>query len=131
MCQKFDNVQFGPYALLGDTYHKMGQFKEEKKVYEKAERDIPDHSNLTYREIIQQQAVLAFAEKDTVAANRYIAKYISFQKEKSISESEISTGLAHIYFSANIPDKAEQYYRKALALEPENAYFIDGFRHIS
>jgi tetratricopeptide (TPR) repeat protein len=133
MCQKFGFIDFSFYAAQGETYHKMGKFKEERKVYKRAERDIPDHSHITFSWIIRNQAILSLTEKDTVDANRYIAKYISFLKENSSSETEIENALAYVYDNAGMPDRAAKYYRKAISLEPENpallnefAYFLSG-----
>lgn len=63
--------------------------------------------------------------------------YLSVKKN-SASEGQIASYLAGIYYEADIPDKAEEYYRKALSLEPENldriqnlAFFlIDNDRNI-
>jgi tetratricopeptide (TPR) repeat protein len=114
------------YTNLGLAYHKTNQFKKEKKLYHKAEQDFPDHPDLIYR-----QAILTFAEGQTKDANEYVEKYKSVLKENSASEATIATNLAGIYSEANIPDKAEVYYRQALLLEPENpirmnrlAYFL-------
>ena len=65
------------YTDLGNAYHKTGQYKKEKKLYKKAEQDFPDDPDLIYR-----QAVLSLTEGDTIAANRYIEKYISNRKEQ-------------------------------------------------
>jgi Tfp pilus assembly protein PilF len=41
-------------------------------------------------------------------------------KSRSFSEADIATYLAqYIYSNADFPDKAEEYYRNALSLEPE------------
>jgi tetratricopeptide (TPR) repeat protein len=101
------------YQELGDVYHWTGQYKKEKKLYRKAEKDFPDNEYLIYN-----QAILAVTEKDTVAANRYINKCISMYK-KSLSGADTAATMAGIYIQAGFWDKAEEYYRKALALEPE------------
>jgi tetratricopeptide (TPR) repeat protein len=49
-----------------------------------------------------------------------ILRYISIRKDNSGSEASITSNLAVIYSEAGIPDKAEEYYRKALSLEPNN-----------
>ena len=77
--------------------------------------------------------------KDMVEANSYIERYISVLKERSTSEATIANDLAEIYSEANILDIAEEYYRQALLIEPENpvrlnalAYFlIDKERNIN
>jgi tetratricopeptide (TPR) repeat protein len=114
------------YTLLGMAYHKTGQYKKEEKLYKKAEQDFPDDPDLIYR-----QAILSLSKGDTVTANRYIEKYKSILKDNSISGADIITNLALMYSEADIPDKAEEYYRKALSLDPGNilkkidlAYFL-------
>ena len=114
------------YTDLGYAYHITGQLKKEKKLYRKAEKDFPDNPLLIHR-----QAVMAFTEGDSAAANEYIGKYLSFRKVNSEPESNILSGLADIYTESNIQDKAEENYQRALLLDSENpirmndlAYFL-------
>jgi tetratricopeptide (TPR) repeat protein/AraC-like DNA-binding protein len=102
------------YSFLAVAYHETGQYKKEKRLFRKSERDFPDNIFLTPR-----QAVLALAEKDTVKADRYIEKYISLLKGNSVTEANITGYLGDIYSKANLPDKAEEYYRKANRMAPE------------
>jgi tetratricopeptide (TPR) repeat protein len=61
-----------------------------------------------------------------VEANRYIGRYISINKNKfSSSKAHIAEGVGDIYNMAGMFDKAEEYYRKALSLEPENPGRMD------
>ena len=60
------------YTELGLAYHQTGQFKKERKFYKFSEKYIPDDGPR-----IMRQAILALAEKDTVAANRYIEMLVS------------------------------------------------------
>jgi len=105
------------YTFLGLAYHEAGYFKKEKKLYKKAEKDFPDDPDVFYR-----HAVLTLTEGDTVSANDYIEKYLSVLKNNSYPEAQIMADLGEIYFEADIPEKAEKYYRKALFLEPENPF---------
>jgi len=122
------------YTLTGLAFHETGQYLKEKKLYKKAEQDFPDDPDLLYR-----QAVLSFTEGDTMDASGYIEKLRSALKENSVSEAGIITNIAMIYNDAKFPDKAEDYYRQALVVDPENpvrinnlAYFlIDQDRNIS
>jgi Tfp pilus assembly protein PilF len=66
------------------------------------------------------KAILSLVEKDTVTANKYIEKYISIHKSDSPSEEDIVLDLAFLYREAGILEKAEEYYRSALSLQPEN-----------
>jgi tetratricopeptide (TPR) repeat protein len=97
------------YTALGHAYHEAGQYKQEKKLYKRAEQDFPGDHYLNYR-----QAVLCLSEGDSAAAKMYIDRYISICKDKTWSEADIITGLAHIYSEADIHEKAEKYYRQAL-----------------
>ena len=122
------------YTALGYVYHKTGQYKKENTLYKKAEADFPDDPSLIYR-----QAVLALSERKMKDADHYIEKCMSVLKENSIPEANIMDGVAGIYSDADILPKAEEYYRKALSIEPENlsrmnnlAYFlIDKERNIN
>ncbi len=114
------------YTALGLAYHKMGMYKEEKKLYKKAEKDFPDAPTLIYR-----QAILSLSEGATITANRYIEKFKSISKESSVPHANIQTRLGEIYSEAKVFDKAEEYYRQALSFEPGNpvrintlAYFL-------
>jgi tetratricopeptide (TPR) repeat protein len=122
------------YTNLGRAYHETRQYKKERKLYSKAEKDFPEVPILIYR-----QAVLSLTVRDMNAANYYIEKYISLCKERSASEADIVTSLAGIYSEAGIQDKAEDLYRKALSLQPESPsrlndlawYLIDKDRDIN
>ncbi len=122
------------YTLLGSAYHETGEYKKEKKLYKKAEQDFPDDPILIFR-----QAVLSLTEGDMISANRYIEKYKSIRKNNSSSEAAIATNLAGIYLQAGIQDKAEDYYRQALSLQPNNPnrlnnlawFLIDNDRNIN
>jgi tetratricopeptide (TPR) repeat protein len=108
------------YTFLGDSYHKTGQYKKERKLYKEAEKDFPGINSIIFR-----KAVLALSKGKIKDANNYIEKYKSVSKENSVSEADIFTGLAEIYSEAGVLDTAEEYYRQALTLEPENLMRIN------
>jgi len=92
------------YTTLGSVYHITDQFRKEKKLYKKAMHDFPNDFSLLYR-----QAVLALSEGRTKQADKYIGKYVSAQKERSVTDATIADYLADIYDGAEILDKAEEY----------------------
>jgi len=100
------------YTSLGGLYHQTGQYRKERKLYRKAQKDFPDDYSLLYR-----QAILALAEDHPEEANRYIEKYISARKVNIASEAAIASDLAEIYSGAGLLDKAEEYYQEALSLQ--------------
>jgi len=108
------------YTLLGNAYHKTGEYRKERRLYSKAKQVLPDDPVL-----ISNQAVLALSEGGTEEANETIEQYISIHKEKSASEAEIATAVGYIYDEAEVYDKAEEYYRKALLLQPEDPEILN------
>ncbi len=102
------------YTQLGEAYNKTGQYKKEKKLYIKAEKDFPDNLNLDY-----QKCLLATVEGDTVNAKKYLEKGIRMAKENSWTEANIAAQMAFGFSDVGKKDKAEKYYRKALSLEPD------------
>jgi tetratricopeptide (TPR) repeat protein len=127
----FDKLGMKPtvpwnYYRLGISYHKTGRYRKEKGLYVKAIQDFPYDNNMIYR-----KAILELSQGDTVAANEYIEKYVSYRNTNKASDADITTSLATIYSEAGLLDKAEKYYRKALSLSPESsgrmntlAYFL-------
>ena len=103
------------YSGLGLAYHRAGQYKNEKKLYKRVAKYFPESSELIYREAVQ-----SLAEGDSSSANRYIEKYRSIQKNNAVSEADLMTKLAEMYSEADYLDNAEDYYRLALSLEPDN-----------
>jgi tetratricopeptide (TPR) repeat protein len=108
------------------AYHKTGQYQKERILYKEGEKYNPDNHN-----IIRRKAILSFTEKDTISAYQLIKSYVSVRKEESASEAMIEFGIAAIYSEARILDKAEESYRQASSLAPENlrykyslAYFL-------
>ncbi|MCU0377373.1 MAG: tetratricopeptide repeat protein [Bacteroidales bacterium] len=125
---------WGDYASLGEAYHKTGQFKKERNLYKKAEKDYPDNPAITRR-----WSILALTEGDTIAANRYLKKFISNGKNNSWTQAAIENNLASLYYEAGLLDEAEEYYRKVLSSAPERParmnnlawFLIDNDRNIN
>lgn len=107
------------YYQLGHAYHQTGQYTKEKKLIKEWGKYTENNPHL-----IRRQVAVSLAEKDTIAANRYINKFKSACKEKwSSSEADINQYLAWIYWEESdeaYHDKAEEYFRKALSIEPED-----------
>ncbi len=109
------------YTYLGEAYYKTGKYRKEKKLYYKADLEYPDDPPLLYRE-----AVLALSSSKRDKASQIMEKYTKVQEERSLSEARILTLLAYIYEEAGFKDLAEQNYRRALSLEPDNPTVLNG-----
>jgi TolB-like protein/tetratricopeptide (TPR) repeat protein len=113
------------YITLEWAYHKTGQHQKEIKLFKMAEHDFQDDPELIYT-----HATLFLSDGDTVAANKYIKKYITIKKEDASSEADIKSDLAGIYSEAGVLDRAETYFREAISLDNEDwrrnqlAYFL-------
>ncbi|MGD0343246.1 MAG: tetratricopeptide repeat protein [Bacteroidales bacterium] len=117
--KKWNSKPLGPkyYYGLGSAYHQTHQYNEERMLYKNAEKYFPDNYNL-----LQKQIILLLTEGDTVTANRLFEKCKSVRKDQLLSEADIKGTLANLYSEAGMLDKAEEYYRKAFSLQPDNAY---------
>lgn len=105
------------YTVLGEAYHKTGQFRKENRLYKQAEKDFPDDQSL-----IRRQAILALARGRTKQADEFLARFKSLYRGLGASEASIQSELGYIYMEAGKLDKAEEYLRNALVLEPENPW---------
>ncbi|MGM0666447.1 MAG: tetratricopeptide repeat protein [Bacteroidota bacterium] len=113
------------YTNLGRAYHNAGEYKKEKKLYKKAEKDFPGDYLLLYR-----QAVLALSTGKTKAAGEYIDEYVSALEERSYSGAAIASSLGSVYLEAGMLQKAEEKYREALSLQPESSTRMNSLAYI-
>jgi len=98
------------YGYHGMAFHQTGQYEKEKKLYEIGEKNNPDDYWIS-----RLQAVLAFSQKDTVLANKYIAKNISILKKMSASDAVIEKAVGHLYAQSGLLSIASRHFSKALS----------------
>jgi tetratricopeptide (TPR) repeat protein len=104
------------YTNLGILYNLTKQYRKGRKLLEKAEKEFPHSWGLSY-----YQAILSLRLADTIAANRYLDKLASIEKEYATPEIWITYGNpAEIYTEAGMIDRAQKIYRQCISLEPEN-----------
>jgi tetratricopeptide (TPR) repeat protein len=108
------------YTDLGYAYHACNKYKKERKLYSLAEQDFPDDPVLIYR-----RAILSLSQGEINEAEEHIEKYKSTRKTQSWNEAAITTYIARIYSEGGVPDKAEENYRIALSLEPQDPEMMD------
>jgi tetratricopeptide (TPR) repeat protein len=112
------------YYELGLAYHYTHNYHKVHKLYRQVELESPDNPVT-----IKLETILMFSVGDTLAAERHIEKFKSVCRN-SYSEVRIARNLAEIYSEADIPDKAEKYYRKALSIEPDNPKNMNNLAYI-
>ncbi len=109
------------YACLGESYHQINDHKKEKEIFELGLRIFPE-----YGRIIQHQAVCAFSQGDTKQAEKLVREFKSVRKNKDQwSDSRILSRIGNIYEEASFFDEAEDHYRQAFKLDPQNAERIN------
>jgi len=113
------------YTVLGEAYHKTGQYRKEQKLYKQAEKDFPDDIA-----IIQRQAILALARGKTKQADEYLAKFELIGSNLGASEASIQSALGYMYSEAGKLEKAEEYYRNTLTLEPQSATRMNNLAYL-
>jgi tetratricopeptide (TPR) repeat protein len=112
------------YVELGTAYHKTGQYKKERKLYREAEKYFPDDSYLMFR-----QWVMMLTLGDSTGIRNYYDKGIAYMKSTYRAEAEIASVLAFGLSEAGIPDMAEENYRLAVSLEPENPLMLNNLAY--
>ncbi len=98
------------YINPGYAYHQTGQYRKETRMYRKAEKDFPDHPDLLGR-----QAIFHLHRGNPGRANKYLEQYINILRYNSVPEANIEARIASAYWEADLPDKAENAYRKVIA----------------
>jgi tetratricopeptide (TPR) repeat protein len=111
------------YTELGFAYHMTGKYKKERMIYQESEKHIPDDGPTIYR-----QALLSFAENDSLTADRYVKKFVHTLKYKySASDWYIAKREAALYADANFNDKTNGLYRKAFSMNPDDPDLLQEF----
>jgi tetratricopeptide (TPR) repeat protein len=108
------------YISPGYALYKTGQFNKAKECFDQAEKLLTDSPV-----VFTFQAVLAFMEKDTAKAERYISKLVSQHLKEGDSEAYTKCSVGDVYAQAGMQSRAKEYYRKALLLDSLNIKIID------
>jgi len=114
------------YVLLGNAYHQIGEHDKEIEIYEDGLGLWPNEAPL----IIFWQSVCALSQEDTVKANEYLTKIRTIGQRENWSESEILRRLASIHYQANLFNKAEELYRRALFIDPQNSTIMNDLAYL-
>jgi tetratricopeptide (TPR) repeat protein len=105
------------YSDLALVYYKNGQYQKAKRMLQKEKKYFPEDESSENINIW-----LSIKDGDTARAKQYIDKVTATYKENLYSEELILLSFAFMFSFAEITDKAEEYSRKLLLLEPYNMY---------
>jgi tetratricopeptide (TPR) repeat protein len=108
------------YIYYGKACHIAGIHDKEAMVYETGLKLSPDNMEIMYN-----QAICAIAKGDSINSTGLINRLIKMVKEQKWPASEIETGYGNLYAEAKSFDKAEEHYRAALRLDPNNSSIIN------
>lgn len=104
------------YILLAQAYHETDNHEAEERVFEEGIRLWPGEK----AQINYWQAMCAVSQGDSVKAGTYLDKLREIGKDNQWPESSILNWLAGVYTLADVPEKAEELHRQALAVDPDN-----------
>ncbi len=114
------------YYHLGTAYHKVGKPRRAIELYEEALTLSPD--NLF---VLRGLATSYLALGDTTRAGVYLRQWRPKRKEQGWSEARLTATMGYVYADAGDPAKAEECYRQAVEMDPEDdgalndlAYFL-------
>ena len=113
------------YTVLGEAYHKTGQYRKEHRLYKKAEIDFPDDLL-----IIRRQAILSLVRGRKKQADEYLAKFESIGRNLGASEASIDSELGFIYWEAGKFEKAEVCLRNTLVQEPQSPVRMNNLAYL-
>jgi tetratricopeptide (TPR) repeat protein len=113
------------YTELGLAYHEDGLYRKEQKLYRRAEKDYPGDPLL-----LSRQAILALSRGRMNVADKYIEEYKSVYKEKGISDATLAYLLGDVYYQSHLLDKAEEYFRKSIKLEPGEPEWLNTLAYL-
>ena len=109
------------YRYYGEACHNKGMHEKEAKIYETGLKLFPDNWYFLYG-----QTRCAIATGDTVRATELINKQLKLAKEQGISPGVVEDWQGNLYYDAKSLDKAEEHYRAALKLDPDNYWRLNG-----
>ena len=113
------------YTYFANACHNAGKSEKEAKVLEIGLKLFPDNY-----ELIWGQAKLALSKGNSKRTQELINKYEYLCKRSGISESEIVSNMGSLFEEVDSLKRAEQYYRKALALEPDDAMMMNNLAYL-
>jgi AraC-like DNA-binding protein/tetratricopeptide (TPR) repeat protein/TolB-like protein len=119
-------IMINNYITLIEAFHKTGQYNKEKRLIKIADRSFPEDSWILWK----YRAILAYAERDTIAGNRYVEEYRSEMAGRSMPATEILSKIASLYIESGNIEKAEKYAREAYSLNPDDPITLNRLAYL-
>jgi TolB-like protein len=104
------------YRYYGEVCHQLGNHEKEADIYNRGLNLFPDNGSIEYG-----QAICAETQGGTAQSTGLTDKITKNAKSQGLSEQVIDYWLAKLYETANKLDKAEDYYREVVKLNPNGA----------
>ena len=112
------------YTLLGNSYNKIGDSRKEFKTFDLGLDIWPDDPLITY-----WQAVCAISIGDVALEEKYLSNLNKIAVKEGWSEIDKVLWTASCYEQGNNLVKAEELYRGAISLSPNNIGGINDFAY--
>jgi tetratricopeptide (TPR) repeat protein len=113
------------YELLGRAYHYSGNHKEEQKIFDDGREQWPaEKSQFDY-----YQAVCAISRGDSINAQVYMEEILKMSEQKGWPRAKLLLWYAGVHNSAKSLIIAEEYYREAISLYPDNALLMNNMAY--
>jgi tetratricopeptide (TPR) repeat protein len=112
------------YRYYGEVCHNAGLHSKEAKIFETGLRLLPENIYL-----IWAKARCAISQQNNNTASVLIEKLIEYGKTKKFSEGEIEIALGNLYAEAKSFERAEEHYRHALQLKPNDKNGINSLSY--
>ncbi len=107
------------YFMLADSYHQLEEYTKEGEILALGNRLFPKNGYIQF-----YRAIWAVTQEDTVLTHQIMEDYLSFRHNvTNCPEALISNDIGFIYSSAGLFDEAEQHFRSAIRMEPQNLQY--------
>jgi tetratricopeptide (TPR) repeat protein/TolB-like protein len=108
------------YVGFANACYYAGKHNKEGRIIKTGMKLFPDDVDL-----LLLQARLALVKRRKYQTRKLIDKYEYLCKRLAKSDSEIKVNLAFLFEEVDSLDRAEKYFRQALALDPDNPYRLN------
>ncbi len=117
----FDDI----YYEMGEAYHGLGNHNRELEVYKIGLKAIPKNPGILHR-----LAICYMSRGDTARAALYLERYKQSGEEEGWSEAIIANNLGGIYLASGLLDRAQAYYRRAMAEDPDYPWAYNNLAYL-